>query len=822
MAFFSRFKSRKIKKRAKNSDPILSAATHSFIANRVTDLYGITLGSIGAFLIASLYSFNPEDPSLNTASASNEISNIMGGSGAYVSDLMLQTLGMAAYLIAFAFVIWGYRVLSRKDFNNILIKITLLSIATLTASIIFARIPSHESWEIGAYLGGSAGGMLFTLFGNLLQKIIGASAFTFIVYIAGAVTFITYLPSLGISMEGWKEAAYKLKEIAASIISSVFSALIDFKIWHEKHSSTRYTLDRSSLRLRLTDDEDYEDSEEETDEDDDDDETEDEEESKSVIKKNKKAKKPIVAKLNTKKDSSKRKPIKQKELQFSDGEDDIELPDLDLLDEYTSNDSNSPDEDALHKNAELLQSTLSDFGIKGDILKISPGPVITLYEMEPAPGTKTSRVINLADDIARSMSTTSVRVSVVPGRNAIGLELPNAKRETVFLKEILASEAYERNNYKLPLALGKNIAGEIVITDLTRMPHLLVAGTTGSGKSVAVNAMILSLVYKLTPEQCRFIMIDPKMLELSVYEGIPHLLTPVVTEPHQAISALKWAVREMEDRYRAMSKLGVRNIESFNERIRQTREKGEVLMHKVQTGFDPETGKPIYEEQPIDQRELPFIVVVVDEFADLMLVAGKEVEKAIQRLAQMARAAGIHLIMATQRPSVDVVTGIIKSNFPTRISFQVTSKIDSRTIISDGGAEQLLGRGDMLYMVPGGKLKRIHGPFVSDDEIERVVKYLRTQGEPEYIDGVTDDESGDDSLFGEGSSSAKEGYDELYDQAVALVIREGKVSTSFIQRYLQIGYNRAARIVECMERDGLISPANSMGRREILVNRDNG
>jgi len=456
-------------------------------------------------------------------------------------------------------------------------------------------------------------------------------------------------------------------------------------------------------------------------------------------------------------------------------------------------------------------------------MKISPGPVITLYEMEPAPGTKTSRVIGLADDIARSMSATSVRVSVVPGRNAIGLELPNINRETVCLKEIIASEAFEKNKSKLPLALGKDIAGNIVITDLTRMPHLLVAGTTGSGKSVAINTMILSLVYKLTPEQCRFIMIDPKMLELSVYDDIPHLLTPVVTEPHKAISALKWAVREMEDRYRAMSKLGVRNIESFNQRIVQAREKGEVLMHKVQTGFDMETGKPVYEEQPIAQFELPYIVVIVDEFADLMLVAGKEVEKAIQRLAQMARAAGIHLIMATQRPSVDVITGIIKSNFPTRISFQVTSKIDSRTIIGDGGAEQLLGKGDMLYMAAGGKVKRVHGPFVSDDEIEKVVKYLRAQGTPDYIDGVTTDEEGGEWFDGDSSEGgAQTGYDPLYDQAVAIIVREGKVSTSFVQRHLQIGYNRAARIIECMEKDGLISAANSNGRRDILVDHGQG
>jgi S-DNA-T family DNA segregation ATPase FtsK/SpoIIIE len=434
--------------------------------------------------------------------------------------------------------------------------------------------------------------------------------------------------------------------------------------------------------------------------------------------------------------------------------------------------------------------------------------------MEPAPGTKTSRVIGLSDDIARSMSALSARVAVVTGKNAIGIELPNAKRETVYLKELLFTKDYEKTQARLPLVLGKNIAGDPVIADLAKMPHLLVAGTTGSGKSVAVNTMILSLLYRLSPEQCRFIMIDPKMLELSVYDDIPHLLTPVVTEPHRAVTALKWAVGEMEDRYRAMSKLGVRNIDGFNERVREARAKGEVLMHKVQTGFDADTGKPVYEEQPIPLVHLPYIVVIVDEFADLMLVAGKEVENAIQRLAQMARAAGIHIIMATQRPSVDVITGVIKANFPTRISFQVTSKIDSRTILGEGGAEQLLGQGDMLYMAAGGRITRVHGPFVADDEVEKISTFLKGQSQPDYIDGVTESQEESDAFGGGDDGGAQ---DALYDQAVAIVLRERKVSTSFIQRYLQVGYNRAARIVERMEREGLISAANHVGKREILV-----
>jgi S-DNA-T family DNA segregation ATPase FtsK/SpoIIIE len=499
-----------------------------------------------------------------------------------------------------------------------------------------------------------------------------------------------------------------------------------------------------------------------------------------------------------------------------------EFPPLELLEPAPEkDDSMQLNEDALRKNAELLQNVLNDFNIQGDIVSIHPGPVVTLYELEPAPGTKSSRIISLSDDIARSMSAISVRCAVVPGRNVIGIELPNKKRQFVYMREILESREFVKTNAALPLILGKDIGGQPILADLAKMPHLLVAGTTGSGKSVAVNTMILSLLYRLPPEKCRFIMIDPKMLELSVYDNIPHLLSPVVTEPGKAIVALKWTVAEMENRYRAMSKLGVRNIEGYNERLREARKKGETIMQKVQTGFDPETGAATYEDRPMDLTELPFIVVVVDEFADLMLVAGKDVENAIQRLAQMARAAGIHLIMATQRPSVDVITGVIKANFPTRISFQVTSKIDSRTILGDGGAEQLLGMGDMLYMAPGGRITRVHGPFVSDDEVETVVSFLRNQREPDYLGDITSDSDFSDSeimnaIF-ESRGGAGDSVDELYDQAVAIVAREGKVSTSFIQRHLQIGYNRAARIVEEMERQGIISPANSTGKRNILV-----
>ncbi|MBB3655773.1 S-DNA-T family DNA segregation ATPase FtsK/SpoIIIE [Rhizobium sp. BK650] len=481
-------------------------------------------------------------------------------------------------------------------------------------------------------------------------------------------------------------------------------------------------------------------------------------------------------------------------------------------------------QETLEQNAGLLESVLEDFGVKGEIIHVRPGPVVTLYEFEPAPGVKSSRVIGLADDIARSMSALSARVAVVPGRNVIGIELPNATRETVYFREMIESDDFDKSGYKLALGLGKTIGGEPVIAELAKMPHLLVAGTTGSGKSVAINTMILSLLYRMTPEQCRLIMVDPKMLELSVYDGIPHLLTPVVTDPKKAVMALKWAVREMEERYRKMSRLGVRNIDGYNGRVSHAREKGETIHIMVQVGFDRQTGAPIEEQQELDLAPMPYIVVIVDEMADLMMVAGKEIEGAIQRLAQMARAAGIHLIMATQRPSVDVITGTIKANFPTRISFQVTSKIDSRTILGEQGAEQLLGQGDMLHMQGGGRIARVHGPFVSDAEVEKVVAHLKTQGRPEYLDTVTagDEEDAEDeedgAVFDKSAMGAEDG-DELYQQAVKVVMRDKKCSTSYIQRRLGIGYNRAASLVERMEKEGLVGPANHVGKREIVSGR---
>ena len=518
--------------------------------------------------------------------------------------------------------------------------------------------------------------------------------------------------------------------------------------------------------------------------------------------------------------SKRAKAEAQPGLQFEDKQVAYEHPPLSLLENHVNIQRHQLSDDSLEQNARMLETVLDDYGVKGEIVSVRPGPVVTMYELEPAPGLKASRVIGLADDIARSMSALSARVSTVPGRSVIGIELPNESREKVMFREILSTRDFGDTNMQLPLALGKDIGGDPIVTNLAKMPHLLIAGTTGSGKSVAINTMILSLLYKQSPQECRLIMIDPKMLELSVYDGIPHLLSPVVTDPKKAVVALKWTVGEMEERYRKMSKMGVRNIEGYNGRVRDALDKNEMFSRTVQTGFDDETGDPVFETEEIQPELLPYIVVVVDEMADLMMVAGKEIEACIQRLAQMARASGIHLIMATQRPSVDVITGTIKANFPTRISFQVTSKIDSRTILGEMGAEQLLGMGDMLYMAGGAKITRVHGPFVSDEEVEEIVNHLKSFGAPEYISGVVDGPEGDsendiDLVLGLGGNT--DGEDALYDTAVAIVVKDRKCSTSYIQRKLAIGYNKAARLVEQMEDSGLVSAANHVGKREILV-----
>ena len=807
MGIFTRSSSRKLvmrQRKASSRTPLLPAALQKFIARRITDITGGAFVAGGLCLSLILISYDARDPSLNTTGADGTVHNLFGAAGSYIADILLQTLGIAAWFFGITMLAWGYRILSRKPLHGLRGKLPLLLGSVLLAAIALARVPAPESWNIGPYMGGSAGGLIFSALGRHLQGWIGTMAFIFVAGTSFGLFCVTYALTLGFSVSEWIEGFRQTRDTTALIAEKTARVAELFAQWHQKYSGDAVDAAPARRPRRVSLNEDVAaDATPANDADD------DAPSAFSIIPR----KKPVVTPRADRAKSA-AKEDKQKQLNLRSSDEEWHLPALDLLIDPPPGPVSKLDEAALQKNAEMLHTTLGDFGVQGDILKVSPGPIVTLYEMEPAPGTKTSRVVGLADDIARSMSAVSARIAAVPGKNAIGIELPNAKRETVFLKEILNARDYDKTAARLPLALGKNIAGDPVIADLARMPHLLVAGTTGSGKSVAVNTMILSLLYRLSPEQCRFIMIDPKMLELSVYDDIPHLLTPVVTEPHRAIIALKWAVREMEDRYRAMSKVGVRNIDGFNERVRAARDKGEVLMHRIQTGFDADTGKPQYEEQPIPLADLPYIVVIVDEFADLMLVAGKEVENAIQRLAQMARAAGIHLIMATQRPSVDVITGVIKANFPTRISFQVTSKIDSRTILGEGGAEQLLGQGDMLYMAAGGRITRVHGPFVSDGEVEKVVTYLKTLGTPNYIDGVTEDEETD--AFGESGEENGES-DELYDKAVAVVLRERKASTSFIQRYLQVGYNRAARIIERMEKEGVVSTANHVGKREVLV-----
>ncbi|MES2444072.1 MAG: DNA translocase FtsK 4TM domain-containing protein [Pseudomonadota bacterium] len=525
---------------------------------------------------------------------------------------------------------------------------------------------------------------------------------------------------------------------------------------------------------------------------------------------------PVIADRQIAPSPARTRPPAQTSLDFRDS---YKLPPLDLLKAAPANANAAIDKAALERNARLLESVLDDFHVKGQIVEVRPGPVVTMYELEPASGIKASRVIQLADDIARNMSAISARVATIPGRTVIGIELPNVRRETVGLHELIGSQSFDDQSASLPLVLGKNIAGDPVIADLAPMPHLLVAGTTGSGKSVGLNCMILSLLYRLRPDQCRMIMIDPKMLELSMYDDIPHLLSPVVTDPAKAVRALKWAVETMEDRYRQMSSVGVRSLAGFNDKVRGAKAKGQPLGRKVQTGYHPDTGAPMYEEEKLEYDVLPQIVVIVDELADLMMTAGKEVEFLIQRLAQKARAAGIHLIMATQRPSVDVITGVIKANLPTRISFHVTSKIDSRTILGEQGAEQLLGKGDMLYMPGGKQITRVHGPFVSDEEVMAVADFWRGQGAPDYIAAVTEEpEDGGFSLDGAPEDDGPE--EQLYRRAAQLVAESQKASTSWLQRQLRVGYNSAARLIERMERDGLVSKPDHVGRREVLMDTD--
>ena len=766
---------------------VLPRGAVDFFKRRLAEAGGIALFAVAAALMTAVVSYAPGDPSFNSAS-DGPVRNLLGLPGAYTADLLVQTLGLAAILPTLVAAAWGWRLLSKQAVSRPILRLLALVAAAALLAAALGVVPAPEFWPLNIGLGGVAGALVFGPLAALAAPI--RLAGWMVAAVCGAVGAVALVAALGLA---WSDGLRLARGIAGA-----FGTLGRAFHWSRK-AATRLAATRSEPVLEGPDGPAPRLREEAVTE-----ATEPAEPAGLAL---------VEPRVRRTPPGRKAQAARQGSLALEPGGT-YQFPPLDLLaDPPRDRAAAAVSQQALAQNARLLESVLEDFGVRGEIVKVRPGPVVTLYELEPAPGTKTSRVIGLADDIARSMSAVSVRAAVIPGRNVIGIELPNVRREMVHLRELLASDSFERKGGKLSLALGKDIGGAPVMVDLTRMPHLLIAGTTGSGKSVAINTMILSLLYQLPPDACKFIMIDPKMLELSVYEGIPHLLAPVVTEPGKAVVALKWAVREMEERYRAMSQLGVRNIAGYNTRLAEARKKGENLTRRVQTGFDPDSGHPLFEEQPLNMDPLPFIVVVVDEMADLMLVAGKDIEAAVQRLAQMARAAGIHLIMATQRPSVDVITGTIKANFPTRVSFQVTSKIDSRTILGEQGAEQLLGQGDMLYMAGGGRISRVHGPFVSDQEVEDVVRFLMTQGEPDYVEAVTEEEDDDfiDAVAGGGSG------DDLYDQAVALVAREGKASTSFVQRHLQIGYNRAARMIERMEAEGIVSKADRVGRREVLV-----
>lgn len=762
---------------------VLNLGEYGFWQRARVHLAGLFLLLVGAFLFIALLSYHATDPSFNRATE-EPVMNLGGVAGAAMADLMLQVMGMGSIFLIGCLMTWGWRLLEGSGLTYVTFRILSLVGLLVSSAALFSLMPTPASWPFASGLGGAIGAVLHAKVAGLISSwVMGAVA---------AVLFLACLPlAIALTKRELRAILYVVLKLGAYV--TVVAGFLR-SLW-----CTEPDMPVKKLKRKVTAKEGEEDEFDE----------EDEEEEEP-------APKPI--KVTQRKIERKAEPQEKKQtsLELRPRQGNFELPPYSLLSKTAKKAKVAFNESSLKQNAAMLESVLQDFGVSGVIGNIKPGPVVTLYEMEPPPGTKSSRVIGLADDIARSMSAVSARIAVIPGKNALGVELPNRARETVYLREMLESEEFTNTKLMLPLALGKDIGGEPIIVDLARMPHLLVAGTTGSGKSVAINTMIMSLVYHLTPEQCRFIMIDPKMLELSVYDNIPHLLAPVVTEPGKAVVALKWTVKEMENRYRLMASLGVRNVDGYNKRIKEAKRSGEVLKRTVQTGFNPEDGKPIYEEQEIEMNPLPFIVVIVDEMADLMLTSGKEIENNIQRLAQMARAAGIHIIMATQRPSVDVITGVIKANFPTRISFQVTSKIDSRTILGEQGAEQLLGQGDMLYMAGGGRISRVHGPFVSDKEVEEVVGHLKAQGEPSYIESVTIDEEADAGAMG-GEEEESEEDKMLYDKAVAVVMRDRKASTSFIQRHLKIGYNRAARIIEKMEREGLVGQADHIGRREVLA-----
>ncbi|VEJ44491.1 FtsK/SpoIIIE family DNA translocase [Bartonella vinsonii] len=800
------------------SSPYDSLEAQKSYSSRLVEMFlrqigvfiGLGLFGFLVFCVCALATWNAADPSLTHASP-NKVTNFMGWPGAIFSDFVMQFLGLASLGVLLPPLFWSFLLLAQKDIHHLIFRLFLWGVSTVCFLVSFALmtpVASFTYWPLPMGLGGVLGDKilsavysLFPVFFSPFQNVLLGMAFSLLGFLiaafAGNVVWRRRIDKRKIKKVQKKEVVdplFNMSEDAEDtehieergrygFFATTLGAILHLFYFLQARFFRFFSIKRSQKQGKAFD-----------------------------------RIEPIFVDEKTKCQGNQEKgpPVKNRVSKSitasSNGR--FLLPLLDYLSVSppAARDAKlSPA--ALKANSHELEGVLLDFGVKGKIIDARPGPVVTLYEFEPAAGIKSSRIIGLSDDIARSMRAISARVAVVPGRNVIGIELPNAKREMVYLRDMLQAREFVESKAKLGLALGKTIGGETVIADLAKMPHLLVAGTTGSGKSVAINTMILSLLYRMTPEQCRLIMVDPKMLELSVYDGIPHLLTPVVTDPKKAVIALKWAVREMEERYSKMSKVGVRNIDGFNARLREAEGQGETMTRTIQVGFDHETGEPLYETETLDFSPMPYIVVIIDEMADLMMVAGKDIEGAVQRLAQMARAAGIHVIMATQRPSVDVITGTIKANFPTRISFSVSSKIDSRTILGEQGAEQLLGQGDMLFMMGGGRIQRVHGPFVADDEVEQVVAHLKAQALPDYLETITEEITENSADVSLTSPAA----DDPYSQAVAIVLRDRKASTSYIQRRLGIGYNRAATLIERMEEEGIISAANHAGKREVLI-----
>jgi S-DNA-T family DNA segregation ATPase FtsK/SpoIIIE len=841
--------------------PLVDSEMSEAMRRRLSELIGLGWGALALLLAMCLISYDVNDSSYFSSTAAPP-ANWMGRIGAIIADPMMRAFGAASWGLVIFLGVWACRFLFHRGENRLARRALIAPLAFIVGTIFASTHAPWDSWQLSSGLGGFVGDtVVVSLIGILPMSATAALKTQSVIFgvgliaSAGAALGVTSVEAFQIGRWMLRSLMTVLRQSLQGIFASMRGGVAKFRAWRARPRSEKLAPAEptGSWKERMLaakrrnteppmsaggagygeDDTGYDDT------------GAPDHDVNSAIRAlqgianepeapppPRRARpvpvpsadpaSPVEQRPARPVKMSRRAAREQQPMLFEslNEAEAYENPPLALLEKSVPVIRPQTSGNALHENARMLETVLEDYGVRGEITAVKPGPVVTLYELEPAPGLKASRIIGLSDDIARSMSALSARVSTMPGRSVIGIELPNAEREKVLLREVLESPAYGDSQVKLALALGKDISGQPVVANLAKMPHLLIAGTTGSGKSVAINTMILSLLYRLSPKQCRVIMIDPKMLELSVYDDIPHLLAPVVTDPKKALVALKWVVAEMEERYRKMSKLGVRNIDGYNARIRESLKKGEDLSRTVQTGFDEATGEPVYESEALTPEEMPYIVVIVDEMADLMMVAGKEIEACIQRLAQMARASGIHLIMATQRPSVDVITGTIKANFPTRISFQVTSKIDSRTILGEQGAEQLLGMGDMLYMAGGGRITRVHGPFVSDEEVEEVVRHLKALGTPDYQDAVT--EGGDEetqALVDEklGLAGASDDEATLYDKAVAIVARDRKCSTSYIQRKLAIGYNKAARLVEQMEGNGVVSPANAVGKRDIMI-----